>query len=79
MQALIHAPRAHTHSHTQAPTFLEGLADLDVAVRALEFVEKWADFEFVSDALPQLRHDGAVLRGAAHLEETPLALLRPLW
>lgn len=67
------------HTLTPTPTFLEGLADLDVAVCALEFVEKWANFELVRDALPELWHDGAVLRGAAHLEDTPLALLRPLW
>lgn len=75
MQALKQAPM---HTLTP-PTFLKGLADLDVTVRALEFVEKWADLELVCDALPELWHDGAVFRGAAHLEDTPLAPLRPLW
>lgn len=78
MQALKHSNTHPPHTHT-SPTFLKGLADLDVAVGALEFVEKWADFEFVRDALPELWHDGAVLRGVAHLEDTPLAPLRPLW
>lgn len=61
-----------------SPTFLKGLADLDVAVCALEFVEKWADFEFVCDALPELWHDGAVICGVAYFKDAPLAPLCPL-
>lgn len=61
------------------PTFLKGLSDHDVAVRPLEFVEEGADLELIREPLPELRHDGAALRGVAHLEEGPLAPLRPLW
>lgn len=69
----------HPCTHSHPPTFLKGLSDLDVAVGTLEFVEKWPDFELIRDALPELWHDGAVLSGVAHLEDTPLAPLGPLW
>lgn len=68
--------RAHKH---QPPTFFERLANFNVAVCSLELVEERADFEFVRDALPKLRHNSAVLSGGPHLKHSPLALLLALW
>lgn len=67
-----------THAHTQPPTFLKCLANFDITVCSLEFVEEGADFEFICDSLPKLRHDSTVLSRTAHLEDCPLAPLQPL-
>ena len=60
------------------PTFLQRLADLDVAVRSLELVEERPHLELVGDALPELGHHGALLPGCAYLEHGPLAPLSAL-
>ena len=72
------------HMHTAASihislTFLQRLANFDITVRSLELVEEGADFEFVCDSLPKLRHHGAVFPGVAHLKHGPVAPLKPLW
>lgn len=76
------------HAHTQAamqtrtrlhpPTFLQRLANFDIAVCSLELIEEGADFEFVRDSLAELWHDSAVLPRGADFEHSPLAPLRPL-
>lgn len=68
-----------TPTDTHPPTFFQRLADFDVAVCSLEFVEEGADFEFVRDPLPELWHHCAVLSQGAHLEYSPLTSLLPLW
>ena len=77
MQTLEHTcARLHTFT---SPTFLQCLANFDIAVCSLEFIEEGADFEFIRDSLPKLRHNGAVLPRGAHLKHSPLAPLLPLW
>lgn len=79
--------RTHTHSpmHASTPphptpphTFFQRLANFDIAVCSLEFVEERADFEFICDSLPKLWHNSAVLSRCAHLEHSPLAPLQSL-
>lgn len=69
---------ASATAFTFPPTFLQGLADFDIAVCSLELVEEGTHFELVRDALSELRHHGAVLGGGPHLEHRPVALLRAL-
>lgn len=69
-----------TQSHTfTSPTFLQRLANFDITVCSLEFIEEGADFEFICDSLPKLWHNSAVLSRGAHLEHSPFAPLQPLW
>lgn len=60
------------------PTFLQRLANFDITVCSLEFVEEGADFELIRDSLPKLRHDGAVLARGARLKHGPVTPLQTL-
>lgn len=70
---------ASATAFTSPPTFLQGLANLDVAVCSLELIEEGTHFELIRDALSELRDHGAVLCGGPHLKHRPFALLGALW
>lgn len=70
--------QSQSHTHLHSPTFLQRLANFDIAVRSLEFIEEGTDFEFICDSLTKLWHNSTVLSRCAHLEHSPLAPLEPL-
>lgn len=54
-------------------TFLQRLADFDVAVRALELVEEGSYFELVGGAFAELSDHGRVLGRTPDLKHGPVA------
>lgn len=79
MQALKQTrTQSHTVTYSHPPTFLQRLANFDITVCSLEFIEEGADFEFICDSLPKLWHNSAVIPRGAHLEHGPFAPLQPL-
>lgn len=70
--------RTQSHTFTSTPTFFQRLANFDITVGSLEFIEEGADFEFICDSFSELWHNSAVLSWGAHFEHSPFAPLLPL-
>ena len=55
-----------------SPTFLQGLGQFDVAVRALELVEEGPHFELVGGSVPEAGHYCVVFPLGSHLKHGPV-------